>query len=171
MNFDLEQIQALAQLATDKGLAEITITDGDQSVTIKTPSSVAQPSLPMAGYPGGVMMAPAAVAASLPAPLATVPVVPSSESQTAAPPPARSTKTKAITSPMVGTFYRSAGPDKPAFVEKGQAVAVGDTLCILEAMKQMNQLESELAGTIIEVLVANGTPVDYGQELFLVEVA
>jgi acetyl-CoA carboxylase biotin carboxyl carrier protein len=76
-----------------------------------------------------------------------------------------------VTSPMVGTFYRSPSPDSPPFVEVGSKVTTGDTLCIIEAMKLMNELEAELDGTIREVLVQNGEPVEYGQVLFRVEPA
>ncbi len=74
-----------------------------------------------------------------------------------------------ITSPMVGTFYRSPAPDAPPYVEKGKRIGLGDTLCIIEAMKLMNELESEIEGTVVETLVENGQPVEYGQVLFRVD--
>lgn len=83
--------------------------------------------------------------------------------------PARPSNLVAVTSPMVGTFYRALAPDAPPYVEVGDAVKPGSVLCIVEAMKLMNEIESEVSGTIVEILVANETPVEYGQELFLIE--
>ncbi|MQY70726.1 acetyl-CoA carboxylase biotin carboxyl carrier protein, partial [bacterium] len=83
--------------------------------------------------------------------------------------PARPSNLVAVTSPMVGTFYRALAPDAPPYVEVGDAVKPGTVLCIVEAMKLMNEIESEVSGTIVEILVANETPVEYGQELFLIE--
>lgn len=161
MNIDLTQITALAQLAADKNLAEITVTDGDQSVTIKTPASVAQTVVAGGAYAPAPSFAPAAAAAPVSAP-----------SSEAAPPPAavESANTQTITSPMVGTFYAASSPDKPAFVSVGQTISAGQTLCILEAMKQMNELEAEISGKVVAILATNGQPVEYGQPLFKVEV-
>jgi acetyl-CoA carboxylase biotin carboxyl carrier protein len=162
MDWTLDQIEALATLATDKGLAEITLTDGDKTITIKTPASVAQtviagaPAPAMAGYapaPAVAQAPPAPKAAASPAPAAT----PASY--------------QTVTAPMVGTFYRSSSPESPPFAEVGQRVTVGQSLCILEAMKQMNTLESELTGVVKQVLVDNGQPVEYGQPLFVIDTA
>lgn len=164
MDWTLDQIEALATLATDKGLAEITLTDGDKTITIKTPASVAQtviagaPAAPaMGGYahaPALLPQAPAPVAEALPAPVAATPA-----------------SYQTVTAPMVGTFYRAASPEAPPFAEVGQRVTVGQSLCILEAMKQMNTLESELAGVVKQVLLENGQPVEYGQPLFVIDTA
>ena len=156
MNIPLEQIKALAELAQDKQLAEVTVTDGDKTITIKTPASVAQPVAYSAPAPvPSVALAPAAapVAAVTPSPVAAAPADAGGNYVF-------------VKAPMVGTFYGAPSPDSPAFVEKGQVVKVGQALCILEAMKQMNELESDVAGTLVEVLVANGQSVEFGQPLF-----
>jgi acetyl-CoA carboxylase biotin carboxyl carrier protein len=103
--------------------------------------------------------APAAAPAAAPAPVA------------AAPAPADNANLIEIKSPMIGTFYRSAGPDKPAFVEVGQSIKPGDKVCIIEAMKLFNEIESEISGTIVKVLVNDSSPIEYDQPLFLVEPA
>jgi acetyl-CoA carboxylase biotin carboxyl carrier protein len=161
MDWTLDQIEALATLATDKGLAEITLTDGDKTITIKTPASVAQTVI--AGAPAAPMasVAPAPAVVQAPAPVAEASPVP-----TATP-----ASYQTVTAPMVGTFYRSSSPEAPPFAEVGQRVTVGQSLCILEAMKQMNTLESELAGVVKQVLVDNGQPVEYGQPLFVIDTA
>jgi acetyl-CoA carboxylase biotin carboxyl carrier protein len=158
MNIPLEQIKALAELAQDKQLAEVTVTDGDKTITIKTPASVAQPVAYSAPAPAPSVAVAAAVA----------PVAASSASAApaAAVPADAGGNYVFVKAPMVGTFYGAPSPDSPAFVEKGQVVKVGQTLCILEAMKQMNELESDVAGTLVEVLVANGQSVEFGQPLF-----
>lgn len=172
MDFNLEQVKALAELANDQQLAEITITDGDKKLTIKTPASVApvmsaaMPALPMvapATQPAPVVAS--AVVASAVAPTATPTATP------AAVPAAEEANLHIVTSPMVGTFYRSPSPEASAFVEVGSTVTLGQALCILEAMKQMNTLESDIAGTIVEILGQNGQPVEFGQPLFKVRLA
>jgi acetyl-CoA carboxylase biotin carboxyl carrier protein len=168
MDVNIEQLKALAELAKANELAEITVTDGDKSITIKTPSSVSHTVNQFSGGGGVSTFAPAmggattAVATESVAPAAAIPA-PSAVVADAA-------NIKTISAPMVGTFYASSSPESPVFVEKGTVVKVGQTLCILEAMKQMNQLESELAGTIVEVLGQNGQPVEFGQPLFKIQV-
>ena len=117
-----------------------------------TVSAMAPVAMPMPA------MAPAAapVAAPAPVPAAT---------------PNDDSKLVEIKSPMIGTFYRSAGPDKPSFIEVGQSIKPGDKLCIIEAMKLFNEIESEISGTIVKVLVNDSTPIEYDQPLFLVEPA
>jgi acetyl-CoA carboxylase biotin carboxyl carrier protein len=163
MDLNITQLQALADLAREKDLAEITITDGDKKITIKTPASVSHTfhqvgaSLPtLAAAP--VATAPSPVPYSAPASTPAAPVVEDASLHT-------------VTSPMVGTFYAAASPEAPAFAAKGSNITVGQTLCILEAMKQMNELESDVAGTVVEVLLSNGQPVEYGQALFKVKLA
>jgi acetyl-CoA carboxylase biotin carboxyl carrier protein len=162
MDVNIEQLKALAELAKANELAEITVTDGDKSITIKTPSSVSHTVNQFSG--GGVSTFAPAMAG------ATTAVATESSSPAPSVVAVDAANIKTISAPMVGTFYASSSPESPVFVEKGTVVKVGQTLCILEAMKQMNQLESELAGTIVEVLGQNGQPVEFGQPLFKIQV-
>ncbi len=113
--------------------------------------------------------------AAAPAPVAAMPVAAAPVAHAApavaspAPPPASTANRVTIKSPMIGTFYRSAGPDKPLFAEVGGEVTKGQTVCIIEAMKLFNEIESEVSGRIVEVLVENATPVEFDQPLFVVE--
>jgi acetyl-CoA carboxylase biotin carboxyl carrier protein len=167
MDVNIEQLKALAELAKANELAEITVTDGDKSITIKTPASVSHTVNQVSG--GGIspMVSNLTTSHTVAAPVELNRAV---TEQQPAPPVADAANIKTITAPMVGTFYASSSPDSPVFVEKGTVVKVGQTLCILEAMKQMNQLESELAGTIVEILGQNGQPVEFGQPLFKIQV-
>jgi acetyl-CoA carboxylase biotin carboxyl carrier protein len=167
MDLNIEQLKALAELANGSNLAEITVTDGDKSITIKTPASVSHTVNQFSGGGGVSTFAPAATGA-IPTTTETTSSV--TETTVSTPDVADAANIKVITAPMVGTFYAASSPDTPAFAEKGTVVKVGQTLCILEAMKQMNQLESELAGTIVEVLGQNGQPVEFGQPLFKIQV-
>jgi acetyl-CoA carboxylase biotin carboxyl carrier protein len=164
MDLNITQLQALADLAREKDLAEITITDGDKKITIKTPASVSHTFHQVgAGLPTLAAAAPVATAPS--------PVPSSAPVHTSAAPVVEDASLHTVTSPMVGTFYAAASPEAPAFAAKGSNITVGQTLCILEAMKQMNELESDVAGTVVEVLLSNGQPVEYGQALFKVKLA
>ena len=147
---DVRKIKTLIELINSSDIAEIEIREGEESVRISRNSSVAAP----------IYAAPAAPAALAPAASAAAP---------AATEAAPAMKGEHIESPMVGTFYRASSPTSNAFVEIGQTVAVGDTLCIIEAMKMLNQIESDKSGTITEILVENGQPVEFGQPLFVVE--
>ncbi len=150
---DLEFLERLIQAIDASGLDSIEIERGGTRVRLaKTP-----PAAPMSA-----LAAPAA--APLAAPAASAAGV---EAADAAPPGASNLVD--IPSPMVGTFYRSPAPDAPSYVDKGKRIAKGDTLCIIEAMKLMNELESEVDGTIVEILVENAQPVEYGQVLFRVD--
>jgi acetyl-CoA carboxylase biotin carboxyl carrier protein len=150
---DLRKLKKLIDLVQESGIGEIEITEGEEKVRISrqpaggTPMIMATPSMQMA--------------------------------MSAAPQPAAATEAGAakseeptghtLKSPMVGTFYRAPSPGAPAFVEIGQSVTKGQTLCIIEAMKLLNEIESDVAGVIKAVLVENGQPVEYGQPLFLIE--
>ncbi len=160
MDLNIAQLQALADLAREKDLAEITITDGDKKITIKTPSSVSHTIHQIGGAVPAVATTPVLTA---PAPSPTAPASPSA--------PVEDASLHTVTSPMVGTFYAAASPESPVFAPKGSTISVGQTICILEAMKQMNELESDVAGTVVEVLISNGQPVEYGQALFKVKLA
>jgi acetyl-CoA carboxylase biotin carboxyl carrier protein len=144
---DLRKLKKLIDLVQESGIGELEITEGEERVRIsrngvQAPVVMAAPA-PAAPAPGAPALAPAEAPA---APAGHV-----------------------LKSPMVGTFYRAASPGAPAFVEVGQVVAKGQTLCIIEAMKLLNEIESDSAGTVKAILVENGQPVEYGQPLFLIE--
>jgi acetyl-CoA carboxylase biotin carboxyl carrier protein len=146
---DLRKLKTLIDLVADSGIAELEVTEGEDKVRIAK-FSPAPTTAPAAG-------ATLAVAAPGPAnaPAATViDEVPAGH---------------IVKSPMVGTFYRSPSPGAPSFIELGASVKPGDTLCIIEAMKLLNEIEAEVGGTIKQILVENGQPVEYGQALFVIE--
>jgi acetyl-CoA carboxylase biotin carboxyl carrier protein len=153
---DIRKIKKLIELLEESGLAEIEITEGEESVRI---ARVTQGPPVVTQYAPGPAPAPAAPA---PAPAAAPAPAP------AAPGPAARDE-NLVTAPMVGTFYASPAPGAKAFVEVGQEVRVGQVLCIIEAMKMMNQIESERAGKVVAVLAKNGEPVEFGQPLFAIE--
>ena len=152
MKFETDYIEKLAKIITDNELTEISLEDGEQAITIRK-------DLPE------VMMsaAPAAMPASSAAPAAAQVQAAAAASETPAP------KGKAITSPMVGTFYASPSPDAEPFVEVGKTISEGDVVCIIEAMKLMNEIKSEHSGKVVQICVKNGDPIEYGQVLMYVE--
>ena len=150
---DLRKLKKLIDLVEESGIAEIEVTEGEEKVRITR--SLAAPQPVYAAAPA-VAAAPAPAAAA-PAAAAGAPAAPERD------------VSKAQTSPMVGTFYRAPGPNAPAFVEVGQSVNAGDTLCIIEAMKLMNEIEAERSGVVKEILVENGQPVEFGEPLFIIE--
>lgn len=156
---ETKDIQKLIDFIAQSNLDEVNIETSELKLAIKRYSGVA----PVA------VQAPVAVApAPAPAPVsAPAPQVASVEEK----PAQAEAKSNLITvkSPMIGTFYRSAGPDKPAFVEVGDDISVGKVVCIVEAMKLFNEIESEVSGKIVKILVENATPVEFDQPLFLVE--
>ena len=171
MDVDISKIKALADLAKELNLAELEVADGDKSVTIKTAAGVAPASVVYQQAPAGMPMVSNGVAVVAPAPQSAViedAVVVSSS--TASAPSAVPSNHHVITSPMVGTFYRKPAPDAPPFSEVGAKVSKGQTLCIIEAMKLMNELESEVTGTVVKFLVEDSEPVEFGQELMVIEV-
>jgi acetyl-CoA carboxylase biotin carboxyl carrier protein len=153
---NLSQIQELIKFVSKSGVSEVAIEQKDFKITIKAQEAkgkvqeVIQVAMPAAAP---VAAAPAATPAAAPA--ATEP----------------KGNTIEVRSPMIGTFYRSPAPDKPAFVEVGKTIKAGDTVCVIEAMKLFNEIEAEVSGTIVKVLVNDSTPVEYDQPLFLVEPA
>ena len=153
---DLRKLKKLIDLVEESGIAEIEVTEGEEKVRITR--SVAAPAVQTVYAPA----APVQAAPAAPAPSAA-PAAP------AAPAPAVRDLSSAQKSPMVGTFYRAASPSTPAFVEVGQTVKAGDTLCIIEAMKLMNEIEAEKSGVVKEILVENGQPVEFGEPLFIIE--
>lgn len=151
---DIRKIKKLIELVEESGIAELEITEGEESVRIhRGGSQVAAP----VQYAAQVPMAPAPAApVAAPAPAAAEPSAPEPTGHM-------------VRSPMVGTFYRSSSPGSKAFVEVGQKVNVGDTLCIVEAMKMMNQIEADKAGVVTQILVDNQDPVEFDQPLFVIE--
>jgi acetyl-CoA carboxylase biotin carboxyl carrier protein len=154
---DIRKIKKLIELLEESGLAEIEITEGEESVRIARVTQAAPLVTQYAAAP-----APVAPAAAAPA------QAPSQVTPAAAPVPAARDE-NLVTAPMVGTFYASPAPGAKSFVEVGQEVRVGQVLCIIEAMKMMNQIESERAGRVVAVLAKNGEPVEFGQPLFAIE--
>jgi len=147
---DIKQIQDLIKFVAKSGVNEVAIEQKDFKITIKTAHE------------------PTYVTATLPAPVAAVPASPAAP---AVPPAPAVDDSKFITvrSPMIGTFYRSPGPDKPAFVNVGDDIGTGKVLCIVEAMKLFNEIESEVSGKIVKILVDDAQPVEFDQPLFLVD--
>ncbi len=151
---DIRKVKKLIDLLEESGIAEIEISEGEESVRISRFPTGAAAQAPVMHYAPAPMAAPAPAAVA--APVAS------------APPPAPRND-HSVTAPMVGTFYACASPGAKSFVDIGSEVNVGDTLCIIEAMKMMNQIESDKAGRVTAVLVKNGEPVEFGQPLFIVE--
>ncbi|MFM7105915.1 MAG: acetyl-CoA carboxylase biotin carboxyl carrier protein [Flavobacteriales bacterium] len=162
---NLSQIQELIKFVAKSGVSEVALEQKDFKITIKAHDhkgkmqEVIQVAVPQVAAP---------VIAS---PVAAAPVAPAAAPATAASEPAVVSKTIEIKSPMIGTFYRSSSPDKPPFVEVGTDIKAGSTVCVIEAMKLFNEIESEITGKIVKVLVNDATPVEYDQPLFLVEPA
>jgi acetyl-CoA carboxylase biotin carboxyl carrier protein len=159
---DLRKLKTLIDLVAESGIAEIEVTEGEHKVRIvKHASAVPMPAASFVSY---APAPPVPVAA----PGAAPPAVAGAPGPGAGAPPAEAPSGNVVKSPMVGTFYRSPGPDAKPFVELGQTVKAGDTLCIIEAMKLLNEIESEFTGVIREILVENGQAVEYGQPLFVI---
>ncbi|MEJ2911440.1 acetyl-CoA carboxylase biotin carboxyl carrier protein [Pseudoalteromonas sp. C12FD-1] len=152
---DIRKIKKLIELVEESGIAELEITEGEESVRINRNN--------MSAGPAYAQYAPQQFAA--PAPAAPAQAAPAVEAEAAPAAPAG----HQVKSPMVGSFYSAASPEAPAYVEVGSQVKVGDTLCIVEAMKMMNQIESDKAGTVTAILVENGEPVEFDQPLFIIE--
>ena len=152
---DIRKVKKLIELLEESGISEIEISEGEESVRI---SRYPQP--------GTVTYAaaPAPTSAPPPAPAPITPPAPLEAVETR--PPSRGHQ---VTAPMVGTFYTGPAPGAKPFVEIGSIVKPGDTLCVIEAMKMMNQIESDVAGRVVSILAENGNPVEYGQTLFIVE--
>jgi len=151
---DIRKIKKLIELLEESGISELEITEGEESVRISR-NGPAQHYAPAPMHYAAPAPAPVAAPAAAPvaAAVAEKPVV----------------SGHVVKSPMVGSFYRAASPTSKSFVEVGQSVKVGDTLCIVEAMKMMNQIQSDKAGVIKEILVENGEPVEFDQPLFIIE--
>jgi len=160
MEIDIRKIKSLVEIIEQSSVSEIELTQGEESVRISR-ASAAQPVMVTA--PAAALQAQAPAAAA-PAPAAAAPAPESAADDSENVP-----DEKLIKSPMVGTFYRSSAPDQKPFVEEGQSISKGDPLCIVEAMKMMNQITADKSGTIKKVLVSNGDIVEYDQPLFVLE--
>jgi acetyl-CoA carboxylase biotin carboxyl carrier protein len=145
---DLRKLKKLIDLVQESGIAELEITEGEEKVKI---------------VKGGVV----SVAAAQPVPIAAAPAAATAPPAAPATEPEPGQEGHVVKAPMVGTFYRSPSPDAKVFVEVGQAVKEGDTICIIEAMKLMNEIEADASGVVKAILVENGQPVEYGQPLFI----
>ncbi|ABC37969.1 acetyl-CoA carboxylase biotin carboxyl carrier protein [Burkholderia thailandensis] len=155
---DLRKLKTLIDLVSESGISELEVTEGEGKVRIvkNAPPVYVQPS---AGFAPQV---------SAPAPVLTVPTEGAGAAAPAAAPAAAAPQGHVVTSPMVGTFYRAPSPGADPFVQVGDTVKEGQTLCIIEAMKLLNEIESDKAGVIKEILVENGQAVEYGQPLFVI---
>ena len=147
MKFDAEYIEKLAEIIADKGLTEISLEDGNQAITLRKELYTT----------------------TVQAPQVVPTVAPQSAPAAAEPVKAEVKKGQAITTPMFGTFYKAPSPDAKPFVEVGQSISKGDVVCIVEAMKLMNEIESEFSGKVVEICVEDGQPVEFGQVLMYVE--
>lgn len=152
---DIRKIKKLIELVEESGIAELEIAEGEESVRISRNGTAA---------PAPIQYA----AAPMPAPTAA-PVAAAAEAPAAAPAAPAAPSGHHVLSPMVGTFYRSPSPEAKSFVEVGQTVSAGDTLCIVEAMKMMNQIEADKSGVVTAILVEDGQPVEFDQPLVVIE--
>lgn len=152
---DLRKLKTLIDLVQDSGIAELEIKEGEETVRIiRVQQNSAAPAQVVQAAPMAQSVAAVAPAASVAAPAAEAPALPSGHE---------------VKSPMVGTFYRSASPGGTPFVEIGHTVKEGDPLCIIEAMKLLNEIDAERSGVIKAILVDNGDPVEFGEPLFIIE--
>jgi acetyl-CoA carboxylase biotin carboxyl carrier protein len=170
----LSEIQELIKFVAKAGVNEVEIEQKDFKILIKSESLARKKTkqapeqlvvAPAAAAPAIMASAPAVLAAPAPAPLASAPApAPSADNDGG-----NDANYHSVKSPMIGTFYRKPSPDKPEFVEVGDKVKAGDILCVVEAMKLFNEIESDVSGTIIKVLVDDSTPIEYDQPLFLID--
>jgi acetyl-CoA carboxylase biotin carboxyl carrier protein len=151
---DLRKLKTLIDLVAESDIAELEVTEGESKVRIVKSSAIPQNQMVMIPQQGMQQYgAPMQAAAPAAAPVAAAPAEPTGN---------------VIKSPMVGTFYRSSAPGSPAFVEVGSNIKEGDTLCIIEAMKLLNEIDAEVSGVVTKILVENGQPVEFGQPLFVI---
>jgi acetyl-CoA carboxylase biotin carboxyl carrier protein len=159
---DIKEIQNLIKFVAKSGASEVKLEMDDVKITIRTGSDQ---EITYVQQAPAAAPAPAAIPAAAPAPAAPAAPAPA----TPAAPASDDSKYVTVKSPIIGTFYRKPSPDKPTFVEVGDSIKEGDTLCIIEAMKLFNEIESEVSGTIVKVLVDDSSPVEFDQPLFLVD--
>lgn len=156
---DLKEIQNLIKFVSNSGVAEVKLETGDVKITIRTTLEGNSPDITY------VQQAPMQQAVAQAAPVQAAPVA----ATPSAPVADDNSKYVTIKSPMIGTFYRKPAPDKPAFAEVGTSIAKGDVLCVVEAMKLFNEIEAEISGKIVKILVDDMSPVEFDQPLFLVD--
>ena len=154
---DIKEIQNLIKFVAKSGASEVKLEMEDVKITIKTGSDAPETTIIQAAH-HAPHMAPAPLAQAAPVAAAPIAAAPVEES-----------KYIEVKSPIIGTFYRKPSPDKPLFVEVGSDIKVGDTVCVIEAMKLFNEIESEVSGKIVKILVDDSSPVEYDQPLFLVD--
>jgi acetyl-CoA carboxylase biotin carboxyl carrier protein len=152
---DLRKLKTLIDLVAESDIAELEVTEGESKVRIVKSSAMPQGQM--------MMMQPQGMHQQYAAPSAAPAAAPAAEPIAVAEPTGHTVK-----SPMVGTFYRSSSPGSPAFVEVGSTIREGDTLCIIEAMKLLNEIDAEVSGVVTKILVENGQPVEFGQPLFVI---
>lgn len=165
----MKEVQALLDSVANADISELVLETGDYKLTVKRGQEVQMVEMPATPPMQVQQVAPAALAAPpAPSDANAAPVV---ATEAAAPPavPAASTNLKEVNAPIVGTFYAASSPEAAPFVKEGDRVQVGQVLCIIEAMKLMNEIEAEVAGTIVEICVRNEEPVEYGQVLFTID--
>lgn len=163
---ELKEIQNLIKFVAKSGASEVKLEMGDVKITIKTPAGETKETTIVQQIPG-MAMPPVMPQAQMPVqqPAAQQPAAP----QQPTAPAAEDAKYITVKSPIIGTFYRKPSPDKPVFVEVGDTIKEGDVLCIIEAMKLFNEIESEVSGKIVKILVDDSSPVEFDQPLFLVD--
>ncbi|QBA65292.1 acetyl-CoA carboxylase biotin carboxyl carrier protein [Muriicola soli] len=157
---DIKEIQSLIKFVARSGASEVKLETDEIKITIRTGSADS------GGETTYIQQVPAAMA---PAPTPQAPAAPAPATEAAPAKKEEDSKYVTIKSPIIGTFYRKPSPDKPSFVEVGDSIAVGDVLCVIEAMKLFNDIESEVSGKIVKVLVDDSSPVEFDQPLFLVD--
>ena len=160
MDMDLDKIQRLLEIVADSGMAEVKVEEGDFKLTVRSTARVEAAPAP------SVVMAAAPAAAAPPAPASPPPGAPAAAEPSE---PGQGAGESLVLAPIVGTFYEAPSPDSDPFVKVGDRVEVGQTLCIIEAMKLMNEIQAEEAGTVAQVLAKNAEPVEYDQPLFVIE--
>lgn len=153
---DLRKLKTLIDLVAESDIAELEVTEGESKVRIVKSSAIPQNQVMMVPQQGVQQFSAPAMQAPAAAPAAAAPAAPAEPTG------------HVVKSPMVGTFYRSSAPGAPAFVDVGSTVKEGDTLCIIEAMKLLNEIDADLSGTVTKILVENGQPVEFGQPLFVI---
>ncbi|NJO78388.1 MAG: acetyl-CoA carboxylase biotin carboxyl carrier protein [Cyanobacteria bacterium RM1_2_2] len=170
MELDFNELRELLTVINQTDIAEFTLRSGDFELVLrKGHSANGDPSPPVETNSGAGVAPPTAPPPALPS--ATTPAIVTSSPTIPVASPRMADRLVDIISPMVGTFYRSPAPDEAPFVETGERIRIGQTVCIIEAMKLMNEIEAEVAGEIVEILVPNGQPVEYGQVLMRVNPA
>jgi acetyl-CoA carboxylase biotin carboxyl carrier protein len=153
---DIRKIKKLIELLEESSLSEIEIVEGEESLRITRATAAAAPVAPQ-------LLAPAQPAVPAPAPAAAPEAAPAAAGEEEGIPDGQ-----VVRAPMVGTFYAASSPEAEPFISKGQTVSMGDTLCIIEAMKMFNQIESDFSGTVVAILAENGQPVEFDQPLFVI---